>query len=211
MMNIIFAGVGGQGIVLASKLVATAALYEDRFVRAAETIGMAQRGGSVVSHVRFTTDADENIASSLIPLHAADLIISFEPGEAVRALPYLKKSGVVVSALAAQIPVNASLAQSEYNGREAIDYLLARDGTVIVDCEAICRSCASSRVVNVSLLGAAFASNFLPLKKESIEYALASLVKPQFLAVNEQAFSLGSRYLPGTRPESNTAYGQSFY
>jgi indolepyruvate ferredoxin oxidoreductase, beta subunit len=199
MMNIIFAGVGGQGIVLASKLVAAAALHEGHFVRAAETIGMAQRGGSVVSHVRFTTVVDEVIASSLIPLQAADLIISFEPGEAIRALPFLKSTGAIVSAQAAQIPVNAALIHADYDGSEARDYLIREKGAVIVDGEAICDICGSPRVVNVSLLGAAFAAGFLHLQEESIEHALMTLVKPRFLEINQRAFSLGMQYSSGIR------------
>ena len=82
-MNCILAGVGGQGTVLASKLIARTALNNSMHVRTAETIGMAQRGGCVVSHVR----TGKIIHSPLIPLGQADLIIGFEPAEAVRCLP----------------------------------------------------------------------------------------------------------------------------
>ena len=86
MMNCLLAGVGGQGTVLASKLIAQSAMNRGLNARTAETIGMAQRGGCVVSHVRV----GEKIHSPLIPQHKADLIIGFEPAEAVRCLPYLK-------------------------------------------------------------------------------------------------------------------------
>ena len=87
--NCLLCGVGGQGVVLASRLIAYAAMEQGDFVRTTETIGMAQRGGSVVSHVR----AGEEVHSPLIPAGGADVILAFEPGEAVRCLPYLKEGG----------------------------------------------------------------------------------------------------------------------
>ena len=84
--DILLCGVGGQGTVLASKLIAAAAMREGHTVHSAETIGMAQRGGSVTSHIRI----GEDIGSPLIPFGAADMILAFEPAEAVRNLHYLK-------------------------------------------------------------------------------------------------------------------------
>lgn len=191
MRNIIFTGVGGQGIVLASKLMAASALQDGRFVRAAETIGMAQRGGSVVSHVRYTTLPTESIASSLVPKGSADLIVSFEPGEAVRALGFLREGGMVVTAAAAQIPVTAALTEASYDGREARRYLSRELGALIVDCDAICRECGSAKVVNVALLGAAFGTGILDIGNDAFEDALVSLVKPRFLDMNRHAFRCG--------------------
>jgi len=85
-INCLLCGVGGQGTVLASRMIAAAAMKRGLFAETAETIGMAQRGGSVVSHVRV----GENQYSPLIPYGKADIIIGFEPAEAVRCLPYLK-------------------------------------------------------------------------------------------------------------------------
>ena len=90
--NCLLCGVGGQGVVLASKLIAYAAMDKGMDVRTSETIGMAQRGGSVVSHVRMGT----KIHSPMIPKGCADVIMAFEPAEAVRCLPYLKEGGVAV-------------------------------------------------------------------------------------------------------------------
>lgn len=87
--NIVLCGVGGQGTVLASKLLAAAAMSKDIPVMSAETIGMAQRGGSVFSHLRM----GKNLYSPMIKTGTADLIIGFEPGETVRMLPYLKEHG----------------------------------------------------------------------------------------------------------------------
>ena len=87
MINVILAGVGGQGTVLASRLIAECAMNKGHLICAAETIGMAQRGGSVVSHVRIGGD----IYSPLVPYGETDLLIGFEPSEAVRNLHYLKR------------------------------------------------------------------------------------------------------------------------
>ena len=106
MMNCLLAGVGGQGTVLASKLIAQSAMNRGLNARTAETIGMAQRGGCVVSHVR----GGKKIHSPLIPQHKADLIIGFEPAEAVRCLPYLKEGGAVIASIKAVKPVTATLA-----------------------------------------------------------------------------------------------------
>ena len=118
-MNCILAGVGGQGTVLASKLIAQAGRTAGRQVRTAETIGMAQRGGCVVSHVR-TGDV---VLSPLVPLGQADVLIGFEPAEAVRCLPYLKAEGTAIVCTKAVRPVTASLTGSAYDGSEMIEYL----------------------------------------------------------------------------------------
>ena len=106
---------------LASRLIAQAAMNNGHAARTAETIGMAQRGGCVVSHVRV----GEEIHSPLVPKGGADLILGFEPAEAVRALPYLKPDGVVITSTKAIRPVTASLTGSDYDGTEAIAYLKA--------------------------------------------------------------------------------------
>lgn len=90
--NILLCGVGGQGTVLASKLIAYAAMKQGLAVRTSETIGMAQRGGCVVSHVRIGRMID----SPLVPRGSADLLLGFEPGETVRCLPYLRQGGTVI-------------------------------------------------------------------------------------------------------------------
>ena len=108
--NIVLCGVGGQGTVLASKLLAAAAMSKDIPVMSAETIGMAQRGGSVFSHLRMGND----LYSPMIETGTADLIIGFEPGETVRMLPYLKTGGHVVVRWNRSVPVSRSLIMAVY-------------------------------------------------------------------------------------------------
>ena len=101
--NCLLTGIGGQGIVLASRLLAHAFMARGATVRVAETIGMSQRGGTVVSHVRMAENAGP-IHSSMLPLRSAQLILAFEPGEAARAYPYLAAGGLIVTALRAMRP-----------------------------------------------------------------------------------------------------------
>lgn len=119
MINVLLAGVGGQGTVLAAKVLAQAAQARGWQVRTAETIGMAQRGGNVTSHVRMGSDGEE-VFSSLITPGTADMVIALEPGEAARALPYLAPGGVLVTATTAIQPVTAALASAPYTAAEVV-------------------------------------------------------------------------------------------
>lgn len=189
--NLVIAGVGGQGTVLAAKLVARAAMDAGLAVRTSETIGMAQRGGSVVSHVRF---ADAPIASPLMPPGSADMLLGFEPGEAVRCLPYLKPGGTVVVNAHTVAPVAAALAQTEYSGAAMIDYLGKCGGRLIViDGDAICAEIGSLKVLNVALIGAAAAAGALGLTLEQIEDALRKSLRPKLVDMNVRALHAGAR------------------
>jgi indolepyruvate ferredoxin oxidoreductase, beta subunit len=190
--TIILAGVRGQGIVLASKLVAWAAMNEGMAVRTSETIGMAQRGGSVVSHVRVS---DTAIASPLMPLGAADVLLGMEPGEAVRCLPYLRPGGCAVVNTHPVAPV-AMASPQEYNGQEMIAYL-GQCGArlVVVDGEAICAEVGSPKVLNLALLGAAAAAGVLGFSVVQFEAAIRASVRPKFITINIQALHGGARAL----------------
>ena len=190
MANCLLCGVGGQGTVLASKLIAQSAMDKGLMARTAETIGMAQRGGCVVSHVR----TGREIFSPMIPMGKADLILGFEPGEAVRCLPYLKADGVVVASVNPVMPVTASL-KGGYDGDAMVETLKIQKARVIlVDTEAICRKVGSAKVANVALLGAAAASGVLDVTLEELEAALATKLNPKFLEMNRVALQEGARY-----------------
>lgn len=186
--NYLLCGVGGQGTVLAAKVLAQTAINMGNEVKTTETIGMAQRGGSVVSHVRI----GENIHSPLLPMYSADMIIGFEPAEVVRNLVYLKKDGIVVVNQKAVKPTTASLTGSDYDGTEMIDYLRKHVKTlVVVDGDAICDQCGSSKVLNVALLGAAVGTGHLQVSEKELREALLGMVKEQFKEMNEKALKLG--------------------
>ena len=173
--------------MLASKLIAYAAM-EGKFVRTTETIGMAQRGGSVVSHVRMGTE----VHSPLIPVKSADMLLAFEPAEAVRCLPYLKEGGTVIVSSKAVKPVTATLSGSTYEGTEMLEYLKKNvEKLAILDGEEICSQAGSAKVLNVALLGAAAASGVLDISVEEMEKAMAGNVKEKFLVMNRKALELG--------------------
>jgi indolepyruvate ferredoxin oxidoreductase beta subunit len=186
--SIILAGVGGQGTVLASKLIAQAAMNRGLCVRTAETIGMAQRGGCVVSHVRI----GDEIYSPMVPKGGADVLIGFEPAEAVRALPYLHNDGVVVVSAKAIKPVTASLTGSDYDGTAALDYLKKHvKKLIVVDAGKIADDCGSAKVLNVALLGAAAASGLLGLSAAELENAVRERVNGRFVEMNLKALAAG--------------------
>ena len=186
------AGVGGQGTVLASRLIAAVAIERGVPVRTAETIGMAQRGGTVFSHVRCGESPDDVPATSLVPKGAAQLVISFEPGEALRALEYLAPGGAMVVAKKALRPVTATLSGDAYDGTEHLEHLAKRvENLVVVDGEQICRECGNPKVLNVALLGAAVGTGMLGASAEEVEHAIEKLVKPRFVEMNRQALRAG--------------------
>lgn len=184
--NIVLCGVGGQGTILASKLISAAAMAKDIPVMSAETIGMAQRGGSVFSHLRM----GEEIYSPMIAKGTADLILGFEPGETVRMLPYLKEGGQVVVSSRPIMPVTASLSGSSYNGEEMIHYLRKHvDNLYVVDTEKACREIGSPKVVNLLLLGAAAAGGNLGLTEEEIKEAVKKRLPQKLHALNFHALA----------------------
>ena len=190
--NLLFSGVGGQGTILASKLVARAALARGLQVRSAETIGMAQRGGSVTSHIRI----GEGAFSPLLPLGSADVIVGFEPAEAVRSLPYLRPGGTVVVSARAIAPVTASLSVTGYSGEAMIDYLRRTiERVIVVDGDAVCAECGSPKVLNTALLGAASASGALGISLKELEAALRESVAERLVEMNVCALRAGARYV----------------
>ena len=189
MMNkdILICGVGGQGTVLASKIIAASAMEEGNPVHSAETIGMAQRGGSVTSHVRIGGEA----CAPMIPFGGADMLLAFEPGEAVRNLRYLRKDGIAVVNTAITKPVTESMKDSGYDGREMISYLQRKCSCILVNAEEVCRPFGSTRFFNVILLGVAAGSGHLGLSRETLLKQLEKRVPPKYLEVNTKAFLAG--------------------
>ncbi len=184
--NIILCGVGGQGTVLCAKLIAAAAMNRGFDVMSAETIGMAQRGGSVFSHIRYANPGKGGLYSPMISRHSADLMLAFEPGEAVRMLPFLKKDGLAVVSMRPVMPVSASLSGQSYSGEAMLDYLKKSvKRLLLLDTEKALRALGSSRVLNLLLLGAALSagafSNKEPgkdaIKKEVDEAAAKETLK----------------------------------
>ena len=197
MRNVLLTGVGGQGTVLAAKVLAQAARAKGWQVRTAETIGMAQRGGSVVSHVRMGDNGEEVIAP-LVAKGTADMIIAFEPAEAARVLPYLAPDGVMVSATTSIQPITAALSSEPYLAETTIASLRGRlNGCaaaparfVLVDDEAVLSQVENRKALNTVLLAFALKTGHLPLSLDDLRDAIRACVKPRFVELNLAAIDL---------------------
>lgn len=197
MRNVLLTGVGGQGTVLAAKVLAQAAQAKGWQVRTAETIGMAQRGGSVVSHVRMGDNGEEVIAP-LVAKGTADMIIAFEPAEAARVLPYLAPDGVMVSATTSIQPITAALSSEPYLAEVTIASLGGRlNGSaealarfVLVDDEAVLSQVGNRKALNTVLLAFALKTGHLPLSLDDLRDAICACVKPRFVELNLAAIDL---------------------
>ncbi len=195
MNQIVLCGVGGQGILLASRVLAYAAAQSGLEVRTAETIGMAQRGGSVVTHIRIATK-DEMLLSPMVPTGQADVIVAFEPGEVLRSLSLLGYGKNVASSTQGICPSGSSSKEVEYSVESIIEDLkrLAESGRIgslnLIDPTAICDKCGSAKVLNTVMLGAAAGSGMLGFSPEQIRDALKYCIKPNYLDMNLEAFDL---------------------
>lgn len=190
MLNILLAGVGGQGTVLAAKVLAQAAQEKGWQVRTAETIGMAQRGGTVMSHVRMGNNGEE-VHAPLLAKASADLLVAFEPGEAARALPYLALGGTLVTASTAIQPVTAALAAQPYRSQDVLAALAAAlspyQTLVVVNDAEIIERVGNRKALNTVLLAAALSQEGVPLTIDDLRAAIAVCVKPRFVELNLQA------------------------
>lgn len=194
MLNVMLTGVGGQGTVLAAKVLAQAAQEKGWHVRTAETIGMAQRGGSVVSHVRMGNDGEE-VYSPLIAKGSADMVVAFEPAEGARVLPYLSREGSLVTATTSIQPVTAALSTDPYRGAQVIEQLVrAFEATperlVIVPDAALLKRVGNRKALNTVLLASAVAIGHLPLSVDDLRSAVQACVKPQFVGLNLKAIDI---------------------
>ena len=157
--DIILAGVGGQGVLSVSAIIAASAMHEGLFVKQSEVHGMSQRGGAVLANLRL---ADEPIASDLIPLGSAAMILSMEPLESLRYLKYLAGEGVVVTS------VNPVVNITDYPDLDGLlGHVRALPSSRLVDGEKLARAAGSARATNMVMVGAA--SHRLPVKVETLE------------------------------------------
>lgn len=160
--DIILAGVGGQGVLSMAAIIGVAAVDAGLYLKQAEVHGMSQRGGAVQSHLRI---ADRPIYSDLIPHSGADLILSMEPMETLRYMPYLAENGAIVADRTPFVNI------PNYPDLESIlDQLRRYPHTVIVNAEGIARAQRAARASNMVLLGAA--STMLPLPVTDLEQAI---------------------------------------
>ena len=182
--DIVLAGVGGQGILSIATILANAALAETLHIKQAEVHGMSQRGGDVHSMLRLSSDP---IASDLIRRGTADLVVSLEPMEALRYVPFLSKKGWIVTNTVPFLNIE------KYPEMETVMTDLERHGNVVAfDVDTVAKEVASPRTSNMVLLGAA--SPFIELDADAIERAIATVFGPKgdaIVEMNVKAFRAG--------------------
>lgn len=185
--DIILAGVGGQGILSIAASLGAAALNENYHLKQAETHGMSQRGGAVVSHLRI---ADHPIFSDLIPLGNADLILSVEPMESLRYLPYLSSRGSLVTNTAEFINI------PDYPELEETFTQLAKKVNIIrIDADRIAKETGNPKASNMVMLGAA--SPFIAILDDIIIKGIETIFKAKgekIVKMNVEAFKAGREY-----------------
>ena len=186
--NIMIVGVGGQGSLLASRILGNAVLLEGFDVKVSEVHGMSQRGGSVVTYVKY----GEKVASPVICRGEADIIMSFELLEAARWLPYLKKDGVLITNTQQINPMPVVTGAAAYP-TDLVEKMKAAGANVIAaDALAIAREAGNEKAVNVALIG--LMAHALGFDTETLHEAIRMSVPEKFLELNLRAFELGASY-----------------
>ena len=187
--NLLNVGVGGQGVIRAAQILSYAALLDDYKIRTAETHGMAQRGGSVASFLRFGTEVE----GPLIPRGKTDTILAFEASEAVRIFNYAGPETVFLINENIIVPPMIHQMGMDYPSiTEIRDFLKNVSPHIFfIDGEKIATDLGNPRTMNVVMLGALIGLQVLPLKKETLQKAILSYLPSKFHDINKKAFKIG--------------------
>jgi indolepyruvate ferredoxin oxidoreductase beta subunit len=187
--NIVLAGVGGQGTLLAAEILGTAAVKDELNVRVSEIHGMAQRGGAVVSTVRI---GDAVRAPTVID-GQADVLLGFEPLETLRNLKYASRKTLVIMNSEEIPPAGLAAKNLKYPGLEEVKQKISRftEKIIVVDAAQLAEEAGSSLAQNSVLVGALAAVASFPVKLESVVEALKQLVPAKHVETNVKAFQLG--------------------
>ena len=187
-LDIIIAGVGGQGVLLSGRIIAVAALAAGYDVKQSEVHGMAQRGGSVVSHVRF----GERVCSPTITRGECGLLIGFEPVEALRNVHFLREGGSLVCNTRKISTLTVSIGTEEYPEDvegEINSRVTGEGGALLIDGTSLAVQAGDRRTLNLVLLGAAMKA--LPFSPEQVEAAIKKTFTGNISNINIKAFRLG--------------------
>lgn len=186
-LNIVIVGVGGQGTLLASRVLGNIAQSLGHDVKVSEVHGMSQRGGSVITYVRM----GKKVYAPLVEQKGADYVLAFEELEALRALPYLKEGGAMIVNTQQILPLPVILGGAEYP--QGILSTLAQHAKLLaVDALPLAREAGNEKAVNTVLLGVL--AGLLPLDKELWLSALQHTVPSRFIQANMAAFELGYQH-----------------
>ncbi len=183
--NIMIVGVGGQGSLLASKLLGRLLMEQGYDVKVSEVHGMSQRGGSVVTYVRY----GDRVASPVIDKGEADFIVSFELLEAARWISFLKPGGQIVTSTQQIDPMPVITGAMTYPDNLVEKMLAAGVKVDALDCLALAKQAGSSKAVNIVLMGRL--SHYFDLPEDAWMQAMEAIVPAKFLELNKKAFELG--------------------
>ncbi len=188
-MNVLIAGVGGQGALTLAGVLADAAMKSGINIIAGEVHGMAQRGGSVFVHVRMGS----KVRGPIIPIGNADVMVSLERVEALRYLHFLAKEASIVVSMTQTIPPLVWAGLATYPSTDDImrEYKKNSGDVYLIDSRAIANRTGNSLTANIVLLGALAAVARLPFEKDVILESLASVLPSKIVEVNQKAFELG--------------------
>jgi indolepyruvate ferredoxin oxidoreductase beta subunit len=189
-LNLIIAGVGGQGSILASHMVAMAAIREGLRARVGETFGAAMRGGAVASHVRI----GKGVNAPLIPRGGADIVLAMEPLEGLRnVVSFLRKGGLLLTNTHEWLPVDVNIGRANYPSlqsiKEAVEQLGGR--MIAIDGTSLAQQAGDVRTLNVVMLGALAATGKLPISAETLKQIIIENVPRKTVEMNMRAFELG--------------------
>lgn len=186
--NIMIVGVGGQGSLLASRIVGNAAMAKEYDVKVSEVHGMSQRGGSVVTYVRY----GDKVHSPVIGEGEADIILSFEQLEGARWLSYLKKDGILITSTQKIMPMPVITGAAEYPNKLIDDIKQKGVNVIAVDALKKAEEAGSLKAVNVVLIGVM--THFCDFTKEQLLGALEKSVPQKLLDINIKAFESGYNF-----------------
>ncbi|MBQ9487745.1 MAG: indolepyruvate oxidoreductase subunit beta [Selenomonadaceae bacterium] len=185
--NIIIVGVGGQGSLLASKILGQLLLSEGYDVKVSEVHGMSQRGGSVITYVRF----GDKVYSPVVDKGEADFIVSFEILETARWISYLKPNGQIVTNTQQIDPMPVITGAATYP-ENLVEKMRAKGFKVdAMECLSLARKAGAQKAVNIVLLGRL--SHYFDIPQDAWQAALKACVPEKFLELNKKAFELGNR------------------
>jgi indolepyruvate ferredoxin oxidoreductase beta subunit len=183
--NVLIVGVGGQGVLLASELLSETAMSAGYDVKKSEVHGMSQRGGVVTSHVKF----GPKVFSPIIPYGQTDLLISFEQAEALRAVDWLKKDGLIAVSTTRLVPPITAGGKFHYPDDPIADLRKKVKNVIAIEADKIARELGDSRLVNTLLLGVI--STRLEFNNTLWEKVMRQKVKAKFVDINLKAFAKG--------------------
>lgn len=193
--NLVFTGVGGQGVLLAANVIGRAAMNAGYETRVGEIHGMSQRGGSVIAHVRY----GEDVYGPTVPEGTADALVALEPMEALRYANYLGPSGPMIVAFDPETPFPVERGDAEYPDLSMLRVELTRRGEVVeVDASALAKEAGHPKTANVVLLGALTEHVDLGIEPEHLHEAIRTEVPEDASEANLEAFELGRTGRPAT-------------